>query len=42
MTSLNIEEQQIFESVENGEWRSISDVEQEIQRYQQYARECKY
>ena len=37
MTSLNIEEQEIFESVENGEWRSISDVEQEIQRYQQYA-----
>ena len=37
MNSLDIEEQEIFESVENGEWRSISDVEQEIQRYQQYA-----
>jgi predicted DNA binding CopG/RHH family protein len=37
MTSLNIEEQEIFESVESGEWQSISDVEQEIQRYQQYA-----
>ena len=37
MTPLNVEEQEIFESVENGEWQSISDVEQEIQRYQQYA-----
>ncbi len=37
MTPLNIEEQEIFESVENGEWRSIANVEQEINRYQQYA-----
>jgi predicted DNA binding CopG/RHH family protein len=37
MTPLNAEEQEIFESVENGEWQSISDVEQEIQRYKQYA-----
>lgn len=37
MTPLNAEEQEIFESVENGEWRSISDVEQEIRRYKQYA-----
>ena len=37
MTPLNVEEQEIFESVENGEWQSISDVKQEIQRYQQYA-----
>jgi predicted DNA binding CopG/RHH family protein len=37
MTPLNVEEQEIFESVENGEWQSISDVEQEIRRYKQYA-----
>ncbi len=37
MTPLDLEEQEIFESVENGEWQSISDVKQEIQRYQQYA-----
>jgi predicted DNA binding CopG/RHH family protein len=37
MTPLNAEEQEIFESVENGEWQSISDVEQEIRRYKQYA-----
>lgn len=37
MTPLNIEEQEIFESVENGQWRSIANVEQEVNRYQQYA-----
>ena len=38
MNSLN-EEQEILESVENGEWRSIPNVQQEIQRYQRYAQE---
>ena len=38
MNSLN-EEQEILESVENGEWQSIPNVQQEIQRYQRYAQE---
>ena len=37
MLPLNIEEQELLESVENGEWISIPAVEQEIQRYQGYA-----
>jgi predicted DNA binding CopG/RHH family protein len=37
MISLDLEEQDILESVENGEWHSISAVATEIQRYQYYA-----
>ena len=32
------EEKEILDSVESGEWRTISDVEKESQRYQKYAR----
>lgn len=37
MSSLDAEDQAILESVENGEWQSVPNVAQEIQRYQQYA-----
>jgi predicted DNA binding CopG/RHH family protein len=37
MTPLDLEEQEILESFENGEWQSIPNVAQEIQRYQSYA-----
>jgi 5-methylcytosine-specific restriction endonuclease McrBC GTP-binding regulatory subunit McrB len=37
MTPLDIEEQDILESFENGEWKSAPNVAQEIQRYQSYA-----
>jgi predicted DNA binding CopG/RHH family protein len=30
-------EEALLESVENNEWRSIPNVEQEVQRYQYYA-----
>jgi predicted DNA binding CopG/RHH family protein len=32
------EEQDILESVERGEWQSVPKVQQEIERYQSYAR----
>ncbi len=34
---LTSEEQEILESVERGEWRSVPNLEQEIKRYQSYA-----
>ena len=38
MSLLDAEEQAILASVELGEWQSVPDLEQEIQRYQHYAR----
>lgn len=35
---LTPEEQEILESVERGEWRSVPNLEQEIERYQRYAK----
>jgi len=35
---LTSEEQDILESVERGEWQSVSHLQQEIARYQSYAR----
>jgi predicted DNA binding CopG/RHH family protein len=37
MSPLDLEEQEILESLENGEWESVLNVEQEIQQYQSYA-----
>jgi predicted DNA binding CopG/RHH family protein len=37
MSPLDLEEQGILESLENGEWQSVPNVAQEIQRYQSYA-----
>jgi predicted DNA binding CopG/RHH family protein len=37
MSPLDLEEQEILESLENGEWQSVLNVEQEIQQYQSYA-----
>lgn len=34
---LTPEEREILASVERGEWRSVPNLEQEIQRYQSYA-----
>ena len=31
------EEEELLDTVERGEWRSIPDTAQEIQRHQQYA-----
>jgi predicted DNA binding CopG/RHH family protein len=36
MQSLDAEEQAILESVENGEWQPVPNMQEEIQRYQQY------
>ena len=33
----HVEELEILESVESGEWQSIADLSQEIERYQIYA-----
>jgi len=35
---LTPEEQEILESVENDEWLSVPNLQQEIQRYQNYAK----
>jgi RNA polymerase nonessential primary-like sigma factor len=35
---LSLDEQALLESVENDEWQSVPNREQEIQRYQSYAR----
>jgi predicted DNA binding CopG/RHH family protein len=37
MQSLNTEAAAILASVELGEWQSVPDVNQEIERYQRYA-----
>jgi len=37
MNRLNPEEQELLDSVENGEWRSVPKLAQEIARYQRYA-----
>ncbi|NJN71745.1 MAG: hypothetical protein HC799_02475 [Limnothrix sp. RL_2_0] len=37
MANLDQEELELLESVENGEWQSIDNVESEILRYQQIA-----
>ena len=36
--NLTPEEQELLDSVENNEWRSIADVENESKRYQAYAK----
>ena len=38
MPPLDAEEQAILESVELGEWQSVPNVEEEIQRYQDYVK----
>lgn len=38
-SELTIEEQAILESVERGEWKSVSNLAQAIERYQQYAQQ---
>ncbi len=35
--AIDPEEQDILESVEKGEWQSVSNVAEEIKRYQAYA-----
>lgn len=35
---LNAEEQDILETVERGEWHSVPNLQQEIERYQLHAR----
>ena len=35
---LDKEEQELLDSVERGEWRSVKNLEGEIKRHQQYAR----
>ena len=37
MSQLNQEEQALLNSVKNGEWQTIDNVDQEIKRYQPYA-----
>jgi predicted DNA binding CopG/RHH family protein len=37
MPPLEVEEQALLESVELGEWQSVPDVTQELERYQNYA-----
>lgn len=37
MSNLSKEELELLESVENGEWQSVENVESEILRYQQIA-----
>jgi predicted DNA binding CopG/RHH family protein len=37
MTTIDLEEQELIESVENGEWYPIHDVANEIKKAQQYA-----
>ncbi len=37
MSTLNVEELEILESVELGEWQSITDLPEAINRYQRYA-----
>jgi predicted DNA binding CopG/RHH family protein len=37
MQPLDVEEQEILDSVESGEWQSVQNLRQEIQRYQRYA-----
>lgn len=37
MTTLDFEEQELIESVENGEWKSIDNVANEIKKAQQCA-----
>ncbi len=39
VNSVNSEEQDLLESVENNEWTSIENLSQEKQRYQGYAQE---
>jgi len=38
MNSLNPEEKKLLASVEKGEWESVENISQEIERYQNYAR----
>ncbi|MDA0246024.1 MAG: antitoxin [Chloroflexi bacterium] len=37
MITLDPEEKELLESVENGEWQSVPQVKEEIVRYQRYA-----
>lgn len=39
MADLTIEEQAVLASVERGEWQSVLDLEQTIERYQLYAQQ---
>jgi hypothetical protein len=36
-TDPNLEDNQFLKSYENGEWHSVSNLENEIKRYQDYA-----
>ena len=38
MKKLSKEERELLESVEHGEWRSVTDVDQERMRHEAYAR----
>ncbi|MGB3291712.1 MAG: hypothetical protein WBB01_01830 [Phormidesmis sp.] len=38
-SDLTVEEQAILESVERGEWKSIPNLAQAIERYRQYAQQ---
>ena len=37
MSNLKKDEKELLDSVESGEWRSVSDREAEVSRYQEYA-----
>jgi predicted DNA binding CopG/RHH family protein len=37
MITLDPEEKELLESVENGEWQSVPQVKEEIARYERYA-----
>jgi len=36
-TNPNLEDERFLKPYENGEWHSVSDLENEIKRYQEYA-----
>jgi predicted DNA binding CopG/RHH family protein len=38
MVELDKEEKELLDSYERGEWKSVADVESEIERYREYAR----
>jgi hypothetical protein len=38
MVNLDKEEKELLDSYERGEWKSVVDLESEIERYREYAR----
>ena len=38
MVNLDKEEKELLDSLERGEWKSVADVDSEIERYREYAR----